>query len=181
VGIEHRLELDPAITRGLDYYTGVVFETFLDKLPGIGSVCSGGRYNDLAGLYTKEHLPGVGSSIGLDRLLAALEELGVSGLKGAAPALLILCMDENLVPHYHALAEAVRRAGLGAEVFPEKKKLPQQYGYADSKGIAYGILCDAGAAAAGRVHLRIFSERRNIENITIEEAAAEVATRTAAE
>ncbi len=181
VGIEGRLELDPAITRGLDYYTGVVFETFLDKLPGIGSVCSGGRYNDLAGLYTKEHLPGVGSSIGLDRLLAALEELGVSGLGGAAPELLILCLDESLIPHYHALSEVVRSLGLGAEVYPEAKKLPQQYGYADSKGIPFGILCDAETAAAGRVHLRIFSERRNIEDITVEQAAAEVAKRTARE
>jgi histidyl-tRNA synthetase len=179
VGIEDRLVLDPAITRGLDYYTGVVFETFLDTLPGIGSVCSGGRYNDLAGLYTKEHLPGVGSSIGLDRLLAALEELGVSRFPGAAPAVLVLCLDEALIPHYHALSEVVRSLGLGAEVYPEAKKLPQQYSYADSKGIPYGIVCDAEAAAAGRVHLRLFSERRNVENLTIEEAAAEVAKGTA--
>ena len=68
--------IDPSITRGLDYYTGIVYETFLTDLPSIGSICSGGRYNDLASLYMKEKLPGVGSSIGLDRLIAALEELG---------------------------------------------------------------------------------------------------------
>ncbi|MCK4516294.1 MAG: histidine--tRNA ligase, partial [Spirochaetaceae bacterium] len=74
VGIVDRIVLDPSITRGLDYYTGIVFETFLTALPEIGSVCSGGRYNNLAGLYTKERLPGVGTSIGLDRLMAGLEE-----------------------------------------------------------------------------------------------------------
>ena len=72
-----RLQLDVSIARGLDYYTGTVFETFLDDLPGIGSVCSGGRYDNLAELYTKQELPGIGASLGLDRLLAAMEELGM--------------------------------------------------------------------------------------------------------
>ncbi|MFH1918703.1 MAG: histidine--tRNA ligase, partial [Planctomycetota bacterium] len=72
---EERVQLDVSIARGLDYYTGTVFETFLDALPDIGSVCSGGRYDNLAGLYTSQELPGVGASLGLDRLLAAMEEL----------------------------------------------------------------------------------------------------------
>src|SRR5262249_43320383 len=75
------LRLDVSIARGLDYYTGTIYETFLNEtLPNgkplnIGSVCSGGRYDNLAGLYTRQHLPGVGASLGLDRLLAAMEEL----------------------------------------------------------------------------------------------------------
>ena len=73
-----RCRLDVAIARGLDYYTGTIFETFLGPLPTIGSVCSGGRYDNLAGLYTKQELPGIGASLGLDRLLAAMEELGWS-------------------------------------------------------------------------------------------------------
>ena len=72
---EKRVRLDVSIARGLDYYTGTVFETFLDGLPGIGSICSGGRYDNLAGLYTRQELPGIGASLGLDRLLAAMEEL----------------------------------------------------------------------------------------------------------
>ena len=72
---EERVRLDLSIARGLDYYTGTIYETFLTDLPGIGSVCSGGRYDNLAGLYTKQALPGVGASLGLDRLLAAMEEL----------------------------------------------------------------------------------------------------------
>ena len=71
-GMEKRIVLDPSITRGLDYYTGLVYETFLDSLPSIGSVCSGGRYDNLAGLYMKDKISGVGASIGLDRLITAL-------------------------------------------------------------------------------------------------------------
>ena len=80
-----RVRLDVSIARGLDYYTGTVFETFLDALPGIGSVCSGGRYDNLAALYTESELPGIGASLGLDRLLAAMEELGMME-KVATPA-----------------------------------------------------------------------------------------------
>ena len=72
-----RLNIDVSIARGLDYYTGTIVETFLGQLPNIGSVCSGGRYDDLAGTYTKQQLPGIGASLGLDRLLAALEELSL--------------------------------------------------------------------------------------------------------
>ena len=79
------IKLDLAIARGLDYYTGTVYETFLSDLPGIGSVCSGGRYDNLAGLYTKQQLPGVGASLGLDRLLAAMEDLDLLR-SAAAPA-----------------------------------------------------------------------------------------------
>ena len=74
---DDRLRIDLAICRGLDYYTGTIYETFLTDLPGIGSVCAGGRYDNLAGLYTKQPLPGVGASLGLDRLLAAMEELNL--------------------------------------------------------------------------------------------------------
>lgn len=82
-GIQDTYVLDTSITRGLDYYTGVVYETFLNQLPSIGSVCSGGRYDNLAGLYMKEKVPGVGASIGLDRLIAGLEQLNLTGKKGS--------------------------------------------------------------------------------------------------
>src|SRR5207249_9039811 len=82
------LKLDVSIARGLDYYTGAIFETFLADLPTIGSICSGGRYDNLAGLFTKQELPGIGASLGLDRLLAALEELGlVAKVRTPAPVL----------------------------------------------------------------------------------------------
>src|SRR5262249_11538960 len=72
---DEQLRLDLSIARGLDYYTGTIYETFLTDKPDIGSICSGGRYDNLAGLYTKQQLPGVGASLGLDRLLAAMEEM----------------------------------------------------------------------------------------------------------
>ncbi|MFW5729180.1 MAG: histidine--tRNA ligase, partial [Spirochaetota bacterium] len=113
IGVGDRIVLDPSITRGLDYYPGMVFETFLDTEESIGSVCSGGRYNDLASLYTREQLPGVGASIGVDRLLAA-----VSDSRAAVPSAdaIVLYMDDSLVGRYHAIADALRRAGLRCEV-----------------------------------------------------------------
>ncbi|MEM6365837.1 MAG: histidine--tRNA ligase, partial [Planctomycetota bacterium] len=83
-----RMKVDVSIARGLDYYTGVIFETTLDALPSIGSVCSGGRYDNLAGLYTKQDLPGIGASLGLDRLIAALDQLGqISDVRKPCPVI----------------------------------------------------------------------------------------------
>ena len=113
-GVDERcLSLDVSIARGLDYYTGTVFETFLDALPGIGSVCSGGRYDNLAELYTKQELPGIGASLGLDRLLAAMEELGMIE-KVATPApVFIPFFDKTRLHDYLKLAAAIRTAGIG--------------------------------------------------------------------
>ncbi|MBN2477379.1 MAG: histidine--tRNA ligase [Pirellulales bacterium] len=137
---ESRLQLDVSIARGLDYYTGTVLETFLDALPGIGSVCSGGRYDNLAELYTREELPGIGASLGLDRLLAAMEELGMIE-KVATPApVFIPYFDRDRLHDYLRLAAAVRAAGIGVEVFPEPKKLGQQLKYADRRGFRVALI-----------------------------------------
>jgi histidyl-tRNA synthetase len=132
--------LDPSITRGLDYYTGVVYETFLNELPDIGSVCSGGRYDDLAGLYSREKLSGVGSSIGLDRLIAALESLGALGGFASYARAAIACVDEAQGGLYQALAEQIRRGGIPCEVFPEARKLTQQFVLAEKKAIPWVII-----------------------------------------
>jgi histidyl-tRNA synthetase len=153
--------LDPSITRGLDYYTGIVFETFLSGLPDIGSVCSGGRYNDLASLYTKQSLPGVGASIGIDRLMAAMEELGLLGAGSSATSVLILCLDDSLLGSYHRLAGSLRAAGVAAEVFPEKKKLALQFGYAEKKGIPLAVVWGEDEEKAGRVGLKDLRDRQN--------------------
>src|SRR5207237_6393180 len=101
---DERLQIDVSIARGLDYYTGTVYETFLTDLPKIGSVCSGGRYNNLAGLYTKQPLPGVGASLGLDRLLAAMEELNLLP-KSATPApVLLVQFSPDRLADYAAMA-----------------------------------------------------------------------------
>src|SRR5439155_16085417 len=102
------VRIDPSIARGLDYYTGTVLETTLDDLPEIGSICSGGRYDNLAELYTNQQLPGIGASLGLDRLLAAMEELGM--LAGAQPPaqVFIPFFDPSRLSDYYQLAAALR-------------------------------------------------------------------------
>jgi histidyl-tRNA synthetase len=168
MGLEDNFVLNPSITRGLDYYTGLVYETFLDELPSIGSVCSGGRYNNLAGLYTKEELPGVGASVGLDRLLAALDELGQASRKKSYTKVLIFQMDENLMGHYHKMAEEIRKAGLSCEVYPVNKKLGAQFKFAEAKEIPFGLICGSDEKAAGTVNLKNLTTRENYEGITLE-------------
>ena len=113
--------IDLSIARGLDYYTGTVYETLLGDLPAIGSVCSGGRYDDLAGLYTKQHLPGVGASLGLDRLMAAMEGLGLLQDAATSADVFIVQFSAEALPSYIALARRLRQAGLRTELYPEAK------------------------------------------------------------
>ena len=135
LGLSHRFVLDPTITRGLDYYTGIVYETFLNALPTLGSVMSGGRYNNLAALYTKQELPGVGASVGLDRLLAGLEELGLLRETAGKSDVLILATPGSGVAQ--KLAQTLRVEGVNAEVYLAEKKVAQQYKYAEAKGIRF--------------------------------------------
>ena len=155
----NRMRLDVSIARGLDYYTGVVFETMLDELPGIGSVCSGGRYDNLAGLYTKQHLPGIGASLGLDRLLAALEELGRLP-KIATPAPVMVAMfDAQFGDDYLTLASRLRSAGIGTTVYPDAKKLGAQLKYAEKLGFSLAIIAGPDEWERGVVQLKDLAER----------------------
>ncbi|MCL2119955.1 MAG: histidine--tRNA ligase [Planctomycetaceae bacterium] len=137
---EKTVQIDVSIARGLDYYTGMIYETFLHELPGIGSVCSGGRYDNLASLYTKQQLPGVGASLGLDRLLAAMEELGKIEKISTPADIFIPFFVANRLGDYLKLAVNLRRAGFKVEVYPEAKKLGQQLKYADKRGFAYTVV-----------------------------------------
>lgn len=170
LGIADKLVFDASITRGLDYYTGIVYETFLDELPGIGSVCSGGRYNDLASLYSNEPLPGVGASIGLDRLIAALEELNIMQNKAYAADVIVLCQDENLLSHYHLVAETLRSKGLSTEVYPSAKKLNLQFGYAEKKGIPWGIIIGESEKRNGTLNLKNLAGRTQHDGIGLDQA-----------
>ncbi len=117
------MKLDVAIARGLDYYTGTIYETFLDALPAIGSVCSGGRYDNLAELFTEQELPGVGASLGLDRLLAAMEEAGHDREgRHAGPGVHRLSSTRERLHDYLKIAAAIRAAGIGVEVFPRARR-----------------------------------------------------------
>ena len=135
-----QLHLDLSIARGLDYYTGTIFETFLNDLPGIGSICSGGRYDDLAGLFTKQKLPGVGASLGLDRLLAALEEQNCLEAVGTTSQVLVTQFDANHLADYQKISRQIHQAGIASEVYPEAKAIGKQLKYANKKRIPLAII-----------------------------------------
>jgi len=146
---DKRLKIDLSIARGLDYYTGTVFETYLDALPAIGSVCSGGRYDNLAGLYTRQKLPGIGGSLGLDRLLAAMEELGlIERVRTPAPVL-VAFFDAERLEDYLKLSAMVRHAGIGCELYCEAKRLGQQLKYADRRGFQIALIAGSRELDAG--------------------------------
>lgn len=172
--------LNPSITRGLDYYTGVVFETFLTELPGIGSVCSGGRYDNLCALYSKDKtaIGGVGASIGLDRLIAALESLEkLPDVNGCFAA--VACVNIEKSGAYQALADKFRREGIPCEVFSGEsgeKQLVKQFMLAEKKGIRYVII--PGENPSGDlVTLRDVSRRENIE-LPVEDAVKMILSQT---
>ncbi len=137
---EENFELDLTIARGLDYYTGTVYETVLLDHPEVGSICSGGRYDNLAGYYTNKSLPGVGISIGLTRLFYILQEQNmISDAVLTAPAdVLILPMTDDLSAAV-ALASMLRAGGLRVQLYSEKKKFKAKIGYADKLGIPFVI------------------------------------------
>lgn len=139
---EGRIRIDLSICRGLDYYTGTIYETFLSDLPTIGSVCSGGRYDNLASLYTKQVLPGVGASLGLDRLIAAMEELKHPLLTGqSTPAqVLVVQFEAARLGEYQRVARKLRDAGIAVEVFPDAKKIGQQLAYAEKRGFKVALI-----------------------------------------
>lgn len=151
---ESRFELDVSIARGLDYYTGVVFETYLDALPEIGSICSGGRYDNLAGMYTKQHLPGIGASLGLDRLLAALEKLGKLPASKTTVPILVTYFDPDRLADYLKISRTIRNAGFGCELYPEPKKLGAQLKYADQKGFRIAVIAGSQELERGVVQLK---------------------------
>ena len=148
------VQIDLSIARGLDYYTGVIFETFLTELPKIGSVCSGGRYDNLAELYTKQQLPGIGASLGLDRLLAAMEELGKLPDAKTPADVLILFFDSERINDYIKMSVELRNAGVKVELYPEPKKIKAQMQYADRKGFKYVVIAGSKEFEEGKVQIK---------------------------
>lgn len=138
---EKNFAIDLKIARGLDYYTGTVYETILNDYPGIGSVCSGGRYDNLAEYYTTQKLPGVGISIGLSRLFYQLKEAGFFKEETASTLtkVLVVPMDENAA-YSIGVANKLRQRGIASEVFFEGGKLQKKLNYANKLGIPYVIL-----------------------------------------
>ncbi len=170
---EANFAVDLTIARGLDYYTGTVYETTLLDHPEIGSVCSGGRYDNLAGYYTERQLPGVGISIGLTRLFYVLDEQGL--LNPALPTspcdCLVLPMGE--IGPAISLAEQLRASGLKVQLYGEQKKFKQKMAYADKLGVPFAVLLGEDEIAAGKCSVKNMVSGEQI-TVTPEEAAAHI-------
>jgi histidyl-tRNA synthetase len=144
-----RYAINLSIARGLDYYTGMVYETTLDANPDIGSICSGGRYDDLAGHYTKSKLPGVGISIGLTRLFWQLREAGLVQAADSPVDVLVALFDDAGLDDALAVSQRLRAAGLKVETQLEARKLGKQFQYADRAGIRHVVVRGGDEIARG--------------------------------
>ena len=151
---ESHYALNFSIARGLDYYTGTVYETLLDDYPQIGSICSGGRYEDLASHYTRSNLPGVGISIGLTRLFWQLRDAGLIDTADSSVQVLVSQMDASRLPTYLAIANELRIGGLNTEVQLEPRKLAKQFQYADRAGIRFVVIVGEDEEARGVVAVK---------------------------
>ncbi len=156
--------LNFSIARGLDYYTGTVYETQLDGYPQIGSICSGGRYEDLASHYTKSKLPGVGISIGLTRLFWQLREAGlIAGVDESSVQALVALMDEAQLAEALDIARRLRAAGINTEVQMEARKLAKQFQYASRAGIRFVVLAGEDELARGAVTVKDLAREQQFE------------------
>ncbi|MEN1957848.1 histidine--tRNA ligase [Luteimonas changyuni] len=164
---ESRYAINLSIARGLDYYTGMVYETTLDANPGIGSICSGGRYDDLAGHYTKSKLPGVGISIGLTRLFWQLREAGLVAAERSPVDVLVALFDDAGLDDALALSQRLRAAGLNVETQFEPRKLGKQFQYADRAGIRHVVVRGEDEVARGVATLKDLLSGEQVE-VTLE-------------
>ena len=161
--------IDLTIARGLDYYTGTVYETFLNEYKQIGSVCSGGRYDNLAGYYTDKALPGVGISIGLTRLFYQLNELKyVNADKESISEVLVISMSEDISACI-SVATAFRNEGINTEIYMLNKKTKAKFKYADRLKIPYVAIIGEEEQKTGTVSLKNLATGEQ-KNVTVEEA-----------
>ena len=152
--------VDLGVVRGLDYYTGTIYETTLVDAPELGSICSGGRYDDLASYFTNTRLPGVGISIGLTRLFSKLREAGLLQPLPRSPAeVLVTTMDARYLDRYFTLGRLLREAGINTEVYLESAKLGNQLTYADRKGFRVAIIAGENEFAKDVVQIKNLSAK----------------------
>ena len=147
--------VDLGVVRGLDYYTGTIYETTLVSAPELGSICSGGRYDDLASYFTDTRLPGVGISIGLTRLFSRLKDAGLLQPLPRSPAeVLVTTMDPRYLDRYLSMARRLREAGVNTEVYLETAKLGNQLTYADRKGFRIALIAGENEFTKDAVQLK---------------------------
>jgi histidyl-tRNA synthetase len=171
---DDKWEIDLTIARGLDYYTGTVYETMLLDYPEVGSVCSGGRYDNLAEYYTDKKLPGVGVSIGVTRLFYILQEQGLLNEElDTAPCDALVIPMGDVLDYAVASATALRAAGVRTQVYTEQKKVKAKFSYADKLSIPYAVIIGSDEAANGTVSLKNLKTGEQI-TVSAQEAAAEI-------
>jgi histidyl-tRNA synthetase len=163
----NRIAIDLGLARGLDYYTGIVFETTVNGWEKFGSVASGGRYDNLASLFTPRRLPGVGASIGLDRLLALLDEAG-RFTSSAATAPVLVVNFPGIDPTFpFTLAARLRAAHIGAEVFPDQIPIGKQMGYGSSRGHKLAVIVGPDEQAKQTFNLRNLASRKEDKGLAL--------------
>jgi histidyl-tRNA synthetase len=168
--------VDLGVVRGLDYYTGTIYETTLANAPELGSICSGGRYDDLASYFTETRLPGVGISIGLTRLFSKLKEAGLLQPLPRTPAeVLVTTMDPRYLEKYLSMAQRLRRAGINTEVYLEPARLGNQLTYADRKGFRIALIAGENEFAKNAVQLKDLAAK-SARDFPIEELVSAVQT-----
>jgi histidyl-tRNA synthetase len=174
---ENRFCIDLSIARGLNYYTGTVYETTLLGHEALGSICSGGRYEELVGVFLGEKMPGVGISIGLTRLISRLLKAGIISSLAATPAqVMVVNMQEDLMPTYLKVSQHLRQAGINVITSFDKRPLGKQFQLADKQGIKFCVIIGSEEAAAQKSSLKDLKTGEQVE-VLLENLAEEVKRR----
>ncbi|BDI16278.1 histidine--tRNA ligase [Nostoc cf. commune SO-36] len=174
---ENRFCIDLSIARGLDYYTGTVYETSLLGHEALGSICSGGRYEELVGVFLGEKMPGVGISIGLTRLISRLLKAGILNTLAATPSqVMVVNMQEDLMPTYLKVSQHLRQAGINVITNFDKRPLGKQFQLADKQGIQFCVIIGSEEAAAQKSSLKDLKTGEQVE-VLLENLAEEVKRR----
>ena len=171
---EKNIAIDLTIARGLDYYTGTVYETKMVDYPALGSVCSGGRYDNLTGYYTDDRLPGIGISIGLTRLFSQIRSENIlSDDRKSLTDVLFIPMDKNHIEFVLESAATMRAAGLNVDVYCLDKGMKPKMKFANRSGIPYVALVGDSEAEAGKIMLKDMTTGEQ-ELLTAAEAAEKI-------
>ncbi|GAB1539717.1 histidine--tRNA ligase [Scytonema sp. NUACC21] len=174
---ENRFCIDLSIARGLDYYTGTVYETSLVGHEALGSICSGGRYEELVGVFLGEKMPGVGISIGLTRLISRLLKAGILNPLAATPTqVVVVNMQDDLMPVYLKVSQKLRKAGINVVTNFEQRPLGKQFQWAEKQGIQFCVIIGSDEAAAQKASLKDLKTREQIE-VPLESLAEEIKRR----
>lgn len=170
LGIGEQVVIDPSITRGLDYYTGFVCETFVEGYETLGSVCSGGRYNNLTKMFSDNPAPGVGASIGLDRLLAILEESSIKTVSVQYQKIVIFPKNQKVISYCHLLQEKLRNNNFSTQVYPASNKLKLFFKYAEKIGADFVCVIDSEELINNTITIKNQWTREQYNQISIEKA-----------